>query len=31
MGFLGTSEAGAVSKRQGELDQRSRGACDIGV
>lgn len=31
MGFLGNSEAGGVSKKQGELDQRSRGACDIRV
>lgn len=31
MGFLGNSETGGVSKREGELDQRSRGACDIRV
>lgn len=31
MGFLGNSEACGVSKRQGELDQRSREACDIRV
>lgn len=30
-GWGGVSEASGVSKRQGELDQRSRGACDIRV